>query len=99
MSATALVFAYPLLLILGLLVASFLLYLVIRKGVRDGMLDARQLDREEAAARRARAAWQDQQTHDQQAQQHEQAQQAQQDRRAEQTQAAQPSPAQESPGA
>ncbi|MCG7287790.1 hypothetical protein MHY85_17635 [Cellulomonas sp. ACRRI] len=38
-----------------LLVVAFLLYLVVRRGVRDGMLDARRIDAEEAAERRARA--------------------------------------------
>jgi len=37
-------------------VLAFLLYLVVRRGVRDGMLDARRVDAEEAAERRARAA-------------------------------------------
>lgn len=37
-------------------VVAFLLYLVVRRGVRDGMLDARRVDAEEAAERRAREA-------------------------------------------
>lgn len=41
--------------VVPLLVVAFLLYLVVRRGVRDGMLDARRIDAEEAAERRARA--------------------------------------------
>lgn len=41
--------------VIPLLVVAFLLYLVVRRGVRDGMLDARRIDAEEAAERRARA--------------------------------------------
>ncbi|HYQ77262.1 hypothetical protein [Cellulomonas sp.] len=37
-------------------VVALVLYAVVRRGVRDGMLDARRVDAEEAAGRRARAA-------------------------------------------
>lgn len=57
MSASVLILAWPLLYLLGAAVIAFLLYLVIRKGVRDGMLDARELDRQEAAERRSREAY------------------------------------------
>lgn len=63
MSPSVLILAWPLFYLLGAAVIAFLLYLVIRKGVRDGMLDARQLDREEVAERRAREAWLAQQQH------------------------------------
>lgn len=42
--------------VVPVVVVAFLLYLIVRRGVRDGMLDARQVDAEEAAERRARAA-------------------------------------------
>lgn len=38
------------------LVVAVVLYLVVRRGVRDGMLDARRIDAEEAAERHARGA-------------------------------------------
>lgn len=57
MSASVLILAWPLLYLLGATVIAFLLYLVIRKGVRDGMLDARELDRQEAAERHSREAY------------------------------------------
>lgn len=41
--------------VVPVVVVAFLLYLVVRRGVRDGMLDARRIDAEEAAERRARA--------------------------------------------
>lgn len=53
MSSTVLVLAVPLFYVFGAVVIAFLLYLVIRKGVRDGMLDAREIDRQEAAGRRS----------------------------------------------
>lgn len=56
MTATALILVYPLLWLLGAAVVAFVLYLVVRRGVRDGFLDARQLDAEEAALRRPSAA-------------------------------------------
>ncbi|MET0435261.1 MAG: hypothetical protein ABW025_13950 [Cellulomonas sp.] len=37
-------------------VVALILYAVVRRGVRDGMLDARRVDAQEAAGRRARAA-------------------------------------------
>jgi hypothetical protein len=37
-------------------VIGLVLYAVVRRGVRDGMLDARRVDAQEAAERRARAA-------------------------------------------
>lgn len=40
--------------LLPVLVVGFALYLVVRRAVRDGMLDARRVDAEEAAERRAR---------------------------------------------
>lgn len=36
-------------------VVALVLYAVVRRGVRDGMLDARRVDAREAAERRARA--------------------------------------------
>lgn len=41
--------------LIPVLLVAFVLYLVVRRGVRDGMLDARRIDAEEAAERRARA--------------------------------------------
>lgn len=57
MSASPLILAVPALYVLGAVVIAFLLYLVIRKGVRDGMLDARELDRQQAAERRSRETY------------------------------------------
>lgn len=53
MSATALILVYPVLWLLGAAVVAFVLYLVVRRAVRDGFLDARRLDAEEAALRRS----------------------------------------------
>lgn len=57
MSASLLILAVPALYVLGAVVIAFLLYLVIRKGVRDGMLDARELDRQQTAERRSRETY------------------------------------------